>query len=113
MKLINKKFITSDNSLINYYETENKGSILLMIHAQGANSSSFFKQVQQLSKNFHIILVDCYGHGKSSHNVEIYNLKSQGVDLQIPTDEQIIDLYWDGEYEDENGNIIRRDGDIY
>ena len=42
MKLINKKFTTSDNSLINYYETENKGSILLMIHAQGANSSSFF-----------------------------------------------------------------------
>ena len=81
MKLINKKFTTSDNSLINYYETENKGSILLMIHAQGANSSSFFKQVQQLSKNFHIILVDCYGHGKSSHNVEKYNLKSQGEDL--------------------------------
>ena len=73
MKLINKKFTTSDNSLINYYETENKGSILLMIHAQGANSSSFFKQVQQLSKNFHIILVDCYGHGKSSHNMEKYN----------------------------------------
>lgn len=39
--------------------------------------------------------------------------KSQGVDLQIPTDEQIIDLYWDGEYEDKNGNIVRRDDDIY
>ena len=38
--------------------------------------------------------------------------KSQGVDLHIPTDKQIIDLYWDGEYEDENGNIITKDGDI-
>ena len=81
MKLTNKQFITNDNSVINYYETENKGSMLLMIHAQGANSSSFFKQVQQLSKNFHIVLVDCYGHGKSTHNIEKYNLKSQGEDL--------------------------------
>jgi hypothetical protein len=39
--------------------------------------------------------------------------KSQGVNLDIPTDQQIIDLYWDGEYEDENGNIVTRDGDIY
>ena len=49
MKLTNKKFITSDNSIINYYETDKNGQTLLMIHAQGANSSSFFKQIQQLS----------------------------------------------------------------
>lgn len=39
--------------------------------------------------------------------------KSKGVDLQIPTDKQIIDLYYDDEYEDEDGNIIRRDKGNY
>ena len=28
-----------------------------------------------------MFLVDCYGHGKSSHNKELYNLETQGNDL--------------------------------
>ena len=81
MNLINKQFKTSDNSTINYYEIENNNPILLIIHAQGTNAISYSKVVKKLSKKFHIILVDCYGHGKSSHNREKYNIVSQGNDL--------------------------------
>ena len=81
MNLINKQFITSDNSTINYYEIDNSNPILLIIHAQGTNAISYSKVVKKLSKKFHIILVDCYGHGKSSHNREKYNIVSQGNDL--------------------------------
>lgn len=81
MKLINNQFKTSDNSIINYYEVINNKPILLIIHAQGTNAMSYLKVLKQLSKKFHVILVDCYGHGKSSHNKEKYNLISQGNDL--------------------------------
>ena len=39
------------------------------------------KVIKYVSKNFHLILVDCYGHGKSSHNREKYNLVAQSNDL--------------------------------
>ena len=54
---------------------------MLIIHAQGTNASSYSNVIKGLSKKFHIILVDCYGHGKSSHNREKYNIVSQGNDL--------------------------------
>ena len=74
MYLVNKQFRTSDNNIINYYETDNNNKpILLIIHAQGTNAVSYLKVAKDLSKNFHLILVDCYGHGKSSHNREKYN----------------------------------------
>ena len=81
MNLINKQFKTSDNNIINYYEIDNGNPTLLIIHAQGTNASSYSKVIKDLSKKFHIILVDCYGHGKSSHNREKYNIVSQGNDL--------------------------------
>lgn len=81
MKLTNKQFLTTDKNIINYYETNSKGPTLLMIHAQGSNALNFLKAANLLSKDFHIILVDCYGHGKSSHNPNKYNLVSQGDDL--------------------------------
>ena len=73
MNLINKQFKTSDNNIINYYEIDNGNPTLLIVHAQGTNASSYSKVIKDLSKKFHIILVDCYGHGKSSHNREKYN----------------------------------------
>ena len=81
MQLVNKQFRTSDNNIINYYETDNYNPILLIIHAQGTNAVSYLKVVKDLSRTFHLILVDCYGHGKSSHNRKKYNLITQGNDL--------------------------------
>lgn len=77
----NKHFITKDSNVINYYETNNDKPILLIIHAQGTNAMSYLKVIKDLSKNFHLLLVDCYGHGKSSHNRAKYNLIVQGDDL--------------------------------
>ena len=66
---------------INYYEWDNDNPILLIIHAQGTNAENYSDVVKDLSKKFHLILVDCYGHGKSSHNKEKYNIVSLGDDL--------------------------------
>ena len=93
MKLENCQYKTHDNNIINYYETDSNNPILLIIHAQSANSSSYSGVIKELSKKFHLIIIDCYGHGKSSHNKEKYNIISQGDDLiefiQYKTDEKI------------------------
>ena len=93
MKLENCQYKTHDNNIINYYETDSNNHILLIIHAQSANSSSYSSVIKKLSKKFHLIIIDCYGHGKSSHNKEKYNIISQGDDLiefiQYKTDEKI------------------------
>ena len=81
MHLVNKQFKTRDNNIINYYETDNNKPRLMLVHAQGTSAVSYFKVAKKLAKNFHLILIDCYGHGQSSHNREKYNLVSQGNDL--------------------------------
>lgn len=81
MKLENFQYETDDGNIINYYEGDNDNPLLLIIHAQGTNAESYSDVVKDLSKKFHLILVDCYGHGKSSHNKEKYNIISIGDDL--------------------------------
>ena len=81
MKLENYQYKTYDNNIINYYEADSNNPILLIIHAQSANSSSYSGVIKDLSKKFHLIIIDCYGHGKSAHNKEKYNIISQGDDL--------------------------------
>lgn len=93
MKLENYQYKTYDNNIINYYEADSNNPTLLIIHAQSANASSYSGVIKDLSKKFHLIIIDCYGHGKSSHNKEKYNIISQGDDLiefiQYKTDEKI------------------------
>lgn len=93
MKLENCQYKTHDNNIINYYETDSNNPILLIIHAQSTNSSSYSGVIKELSKKFHLIIIDCYGHGKSSHNKEKYNIISHSDDLiefiQYKTDEKI------------------------
>lgn len=81
MKLENFQYETDDGNIINYYEGDNDNPLLLIIHAQGTNAENYFNVVKDLSKKFHLILVDCYGHGKSSHNKNKYNIVSLGDDL--------------------------------
>lgn len=81
MKLENFQYNADDGNIINYYEGDNDKPMLLIIHAQGTNAENYSNVVRDLSKKFHLILVDCYGHGKSSHNKDKYNIVSLGDDL--------------------------------
>ena len=76
----NKQYKVDENSIINYYEVENDKEKLLLLHAQGTNSRSFFNVLNKLSKHYHVYLVDYYGHGQSSHNKDKYNLIDIGND---------------------------------
>lgn len=63
---------------LRYYEWENDLKPLVLIHAQGVDALSFENVVKLLSRKFHVYSVDCYGHGGSSHDKYLYNVKSVG-----------------------------------
>lgn len=68
----------NQNTELNYYEIKNDKQPLVLIHAQGVDSTSFENVWARLSEKYHIYAVDCYGHGKSLHNAEKYNIKDAG-----------------------------------
>ncbi len=63
---------------INYYEIENGMQPLVLIHAQGVDAMSFENVWKQLSMNYHVYSVDCYGHGESLHDANQYNIEDIG-----------------------------------
>lgn len=63
---------------LNYYEVENNLPVLVMLHAQGTDSTSFENTYDALSNVFHIFSVDCPGHGSSDKDKSHYNIVSIG-----------------------------------
>jgi pimeloyl-ACP methyl ester carboxylesterase len=78
---IEKEVVLPDGSIINYAEGPNSGSALLLIHGQTGAWQDYSRVLPELSKNWHVFVVDCYGHGQSSHDETKYYLKDNGDDL--------------------------------
>lgn len=76
-----KTYHTGDGSEISYLEGPDKGEPLLLIHGQMVAKEDYAKVLPELSKNFHVFAVDCYGHGKSSKDPQKYNITSLRDDL--------------------------------
>lgn len=57
-----------------YYEIENNLQPLVLIHAQGVDATSFEAVWTPLSEKYHVYSIDCYGHGRSLHHAEQYNV---------------------------------------
>ena len=67
---------------VRYYCTGTGNRTFVLLHAQGTSSESYFDVAKQLGKTAKVILRDCYGHGGSSHNAELYQLDKIGDDFQ-------------------------------
>lgn len=63
---------------LGYYEIKNGLQPLVLIHAQGVDAKSFENVWKQLSMNYHVYSVDCYGHGESLHDANQYNIEDIG-----------------------------------
>jgi len=63
---------------LKYYEIENSLQPLVLIHAQGVDSTSFDNVWTKLAKKYHVYAVDCYGHGGSLHDAAQYNVADIG-----------------------------------
>ena len=82
LKMFKEKNFNIENRTIHYYEIENNNPILIMLHAQGVNGKNFDNVAKKLSKHYHLYLLDIYGHGKSSHDSSLYNIKIIGEDIK-------------------------------
>ncbi len=75
------------NGVSLYYEIYGEGEPLLMIHGNGNSMGGFAGNVEELSKYYKVIFVDCRGRGASTYdkNIELT------FDLQIEDLKQFLD----------------------
>ncbi|GEK87445.1 alpha/beta fold hydrolase [Microbacterium aerolatum] len=66
---------------INYAEGPVGGIPLLLVHGQGMTWEDYGPVLPKLASTYHVIAVDCHGHGKSSWNPEDYNVNTMANDL--------------------------------
>lgn len=78
MEKILSSVYEKDAIYLKYYEICSDNPPLVLIHAQGVDSESFFKVMPKLAKKYHVYAVDCYGHGGSLHDASKYNVVDIG-----------------------------------
>lgn len=66
---------------LNYAEGPDNGPALMLIHGQGMEWEDYASVLPELSKRYHVFAVDCYGHGQSEHNSDLYSCRVNGDDL--------------------------------
>ena len=76
-----KQISLPDGSVINYGEGPDNGPALLLIHGQIVAWEEYDVVLPKLSESFHVYAVDCYGHGDSSHDVNLYSCRENGEAL--------------------------------
>lgn len=81
VKAQEKQVMLPSGNVINYGEVENDKPALLLIHGQMGIWQDYALVMPELAKNWHIYAVDVYGHGKSTHNEELYYIDTNGDDL--------------------------------
>ncbi|WP_455721122.1 alpha/beta fold hydrolase [Agathobacter sp.] len=89
-----EKIYQNEDIKLKYYEIENQRQPLVFIHAQGVDGLSYAKVARKLSQKFHVISIDCYGHGGSLHNAEKYNIKSIGDAISTFIQSEIGQKVW-------------------
>lgn len=67
------------NGVSLYYEIYGEGEPLLMIHGNGNSMSGFIGQLDEFSKKYKVIFLDCRGRGNSTYNKNV----ELTFDLQI------------------------------
>lgn len=75
---VEKTVTLEDGSELNYAEGPDNGAALLLIHGQGMSWEDYSRVLPDLAASYHVYAVDCYGHGKSSHDATKYSCVVMG-----------------------------------
>jgi pimeloyl-ACP methyl ester carboxylesterase len=75
------------NGIKMYYEMYGEGEPLLMLHGNGQSISAFMNQVEDFSKKYKVIIVDCRERGKSTYD----KTKELTFDIQVEDLKQFLD----------------------
>lgn len=67
---------------INYAEGPNNGPALLLVHGQTMQWEDYARVLPKLAERYHVFAADCFGHGESSHDQELYSCQAIGETLK-------------------------------
>jgi pimeloyl-ACP methyl ester carboxylesterase len=67
-----------NGAVINYAESPDKGTPVVLIHGQGMAWEDYAKGLPMLAENHHVFAIDCFGHGGSEHNPALYSCVESG-----------------------------------
>ena len=71
------------NEKINLHYIENgSGRPVIFVHGVWMSGKYFYKQVEELGKEFHAISIDLRGHGRSSQSTDGHTMSSYAKDLR-------------------------------
>lgn len=76
-----EKQAATDFPAINYTEGPNNGPLLLLIHGQAVDWRNWSPVLPALARDFHVVAIDCYGHGSSAHAPGTYTARKQAQHL--------------------------------
>lgn len=74
-------FRTSDDALI-YFEDYGKGKPIVLLHGYMCSSQFFKNNIEALSANNRLILVDFRGHGRSSKALHCHSIRRYAMDVK-------------------------------
>lgn len=81
-----KQLQLRDGLTVNYSEGPSGGIPLLLIHGQGTRWQEYARALPELIETYHVVAIDCHGHGKTSWNPEDYTIDRIADDLALFTD---------------------------
>jgi pimeloyl-ACP methyl ester carboxylesterase len=65
-------------AVINYAESPDNGVPVVLIHGQGMAWEDYAKVLPALAENHHVFAIDCFGHGDSAHDPNLYSCVESG-----------------------------------
>ena len=77
----NNFFRTSDDAVI-YYEEYGQGRPIVLLHGYMCSSKFFYRNIEGLSRNNRLILVDFRGHGSSSKILSGHSIRRYAMDIK-------------------------------
>ncbi|HET6673627.1 MAG TPA: alpha/beta hydrolase [Agromyces sp.] len=78
-----KSHVLRDGLTVNYAEGPRDGIPLLLIHGQGMRWQEYARALPALAETYHVIAVDCHGHGKTTWNPDDYTADRMADDLAL------------------------------
>lgn len=62
---------------------------LLLIHGQSVDAKNYAPVLPALADHFEVYAVDCFGHGQSSHDPDLYSAKTHGEKLAAFVEQEV------------------------
>lgn len=74
---------------VNYAEGPDNGPALVLVHGQSMQWEDYARVLPDLAARYHVFAVDCFGHGESSHDEELYSCRAIGEALKAFVTQEI------------------------